>query len=37
MSSRNNESIIVNGEVVDEVDIFTNLGVKISTSGEEKS
>ena len=34
MSSRNNESILVNGEVVDEVDHFTYLGSKVSTSGD---
>ena len=34
MSSRNNESILVNGEVVDEVDHFTYLGSKLSTSGD---
>ena len=34
MSSRNNESILVNGEVVDEIDHFTYLGSKVSTSGD---
>ena len=34
MSSRNNESILVNGEVVDEVDHFTYLRSKVSTSGD---
>ena len=34
MSSRNNESILVNGEVVDEVDHFTYLASKVSTSGD---
>ena len=38
MSGRTNESIMVNGEVVDEVDEFTYLGSKMSTSedGEEE-
>ena len=34
MSSRNNESILVNGELIDEVDHFTYLGSKVSTSGD---
>ena len=34
MNSRTNESITVNGEVVDEVDHFTYLGSKVSTSGD---
>ena len=34
MSSRNNESILVNGEVVGEIDHFTYLGFKVSTSGD---
>jgi len=34
MSDRINESIIVNGDVVDEVDHFTHLGSKVSTSGD---
>ena len=34
MSSRNNESILVNVEVVFEVDHFTFLGSKVSTSGD---
>ena len=34
MSSRNNESILVNGDVVGEVDHFTYLGSKVSTSGD---
>jgi len=34
MSGRTNESIMVNGEVVDEVDHFTYLGYKVSTSGD---
>jgi len=34
MSGRTNESIVVNGEVVDEVDHFTYLGFKVSTSGD---
>ena len=34
MSGRNNESITVNGEVVDEVDHFTYLGSMVSTSGD---
>ena len=34
MNSRTNESIMVNGEVVDEVDHFTYLGSKVSTSGD---
>ena len=34
MNSRNNESILVNGEVVDGVDHFTYLGSKVSTSGD---
>ena len=34
MSSRNNESILVNGEVVYEVDHLTFLGSKVSTSGD---
>ena len=33
MSSRNNESILVNGEVVGEIDHFTYLGSMVSTSG----
>ena len=38
MSSTNNESILVSGEVVDEIDHFTYLGSKVSTSrdGEEE-
>lgn len=38
MNSRANESIMVNGDVVDEVDHFTYLGSKVSTSedGEEE-
>ena len=38
MNSRTSESIMVNGEVVDEVDHFTYLGSKVSTSadGEEE-
>ena len=34
MSSRNNESLLVKGEVVDEIDHFTYLGSKVSTSGD---
>ena len=34
MSSKTNESIMVNREVVDEVDHFTYLGSKVSTSGD---
>ena len=34
MIDRTNESIMVNGEVVDEVDHFTYLGSKVSTSGD---
>ena len=34
MNSRKNESIMVNGKVVDEVDHFTYLGSKVSTSGD---
>ena len=34
MNSRTNEYIMVNGEVVDEVDHFTYLGSKVSTSGD---
>ena len=34
MNSRTNESIMVNGEVVDEVDHFTYLGSKVSTTGD---
>ena len=34
MSSRNNESILVNGDVVDEVTYFTYLRSKVSTSGD---
>ena len=34
MNGRNNESILVNGEVVDGVDHFTYLGSKVSTSGD---
>ena len=34
MNSRTNESIMVNGVVVDEVDHFTYLGSKVSTSGD---
>ena len=34
MSSRNNESILVNGKVVGEIDHFTYLGSKVSTSGD---
>ena len=33
MNSRTNESIMVNGEVVGEIDHFTYLGSKVSTSG----
>jgi len=33
MCGRTNESIMVNGEVVDEVDHFSYLGSKVSTSG----
>ena len=36
MNSRTNESIMVNGEVVGEVDHFTYLGSKVSTSGDGK-
>ena len=38
MSGRTNKSIMVNGEVVDEADHFTNLGSKVSTGrvGEEE-
>ena len=34
MNSRTNESIMVNGDVIDEVDHFTYLGSKVSTSGD---
>jgi len=34
MSGRTDESIVVNGEEVDEVDHFTYLGSKVSTSGD---
>jgi len=34
MSGRTNQSIMVNGQVVDEVDHFTYLGSKVSTSGD---
>jgi len=34
MSGRTNESIMVSGEVVDEVDYFTYLGSNVSTSGD---
>ena len=34
MNGRTNESTMVNGEVVDEVDHFTYLGSKVSTSGD---
>jgi len=34
MSGRTNESIMVNGELVEEVDHFTHLGSKVSTSGD---
>ena len=34
MNSRTNESIILNGEVVDEVYHFSYLGSKVSTSGD---
>lgn len=34
MSSKTNESIMVNGDVVDEVDHFTYLGSKVTTSGD---
>ena len=34
MSSRNNESLLVKGEVVGEIDHFTYLGSKVSTSGD---
>ena len=34
MSSRSNESILLNGEVVDEVDHFTYLGSEVLNSGD---